>query len=76
MPELRAPWRAWMLALLLLLPAGCAHRATSAGGPVVRVRLLQATDQVIVAATESPTVRAASDSESHRLSFRRGQSVP
>src|SRR4051794_9764037 len=46
-----------------LLPAGCSSsRQQPAGhGPMIRVRLVAAADQVLVTASQSPTVKTSSD---------------
>src|SRR5947207_127638 len=59
-----------ILLFVMLSPAGSSHHGPQAmRGPVVRVRLLQAQDQVLLAATQPPTLRAASDGSPRTMQF-------
>ena len=72
----------WIVVCLLLLPPmGCSqqgiNRSNLSGDvPVVRVRLLQSQSQVMVAASESPYIRASSETEGRTVNFPRGTAVP
>jgi stage II sporulation protein D len=62
-----------LIALLaMMLPLGCHEQntvITSTRAPIVRVKLLAATDGVLVSATRSPLVTTTASSAPHRLHF-------
>jgi len=86
-PSRRRTWR-WVslfclctgLAAWALLGAGCSQNLSrgrrSEDSPVVRVRVLQNLDKVMITASEPPVAKAASDSVSHALNFPAGTPVP
>ena len=70
--------RSWLiLALALLLPAGCSSNrpVQQVQAPIIRVKLLSSVDQVLVSASQPPMVCAASDAEAHTMSFPENQKV-
>lgn len=60
---------AWLLVGLTWLPAGCSKSVnTSLGnGPIVRVKLLAAQDQVLLSAAETPTIQARPNGAPQRV---------
>jgi stage II sporulation protein D len=56
----------------VLIPIGCHEQAPvapNAHAPLVRVKLIQATDSVLVSASGSPLVKSTGESTPHRLHF-------
>ncbi len=72
----------WMglYALFLLWPLGCSQgpvrNEVAPGVPIVRVRLLQNQDKVLVTATSPAMVKSGSHSTPRRLNFPKGAEVP
>jgi stage II sporulation protein D len=59
-------------ALAVMIPIGCHEQSApgpNAHAPIVRVKLIQATDGVLVSATGSPLVKSAAEETPHRLHF-------
>src|SRR5687767_12260677 len=69
-----------ILCLLLFVPLGCTHNGSpsveDASSPVVRVRVLQAQEKVMVAASEPPLVTSPTNPQGQRLNFPPGIAVP
>jgi stage II sporulation protein D len=69
----------WMILLALLAPPACTqtHQLTgpNPAAPVVRVRLLQSQQQIILSGTESPLIRVGSSTQSRRLNLPRNAGV-
>ena len=76
--SLPGPWVAMLALLVLGWPPGCTQKeaAVSAGAPTVRVRILEARDQVNFAASNAVAVRAASGGKPRRLDVPREKPFP
>src|SRR4051812_13693980 len=64
--------------LAALLPAGCTstrQQPANTNSPIIRVRLLASTDQVLVTASETPTIKTSSDAAPRAIQFPRNQQV-
>jgi stage II sporulation protein D len=62
-----------LVLLGLLIPAGCSTSVrTSENAPIVRVRILENQEQVLVAASSAPIISSSGESGSHQLDFPRG----
>jgi stage II sporulation protein D len=68
-----------IFAMLVFVPAGCRQSAgaapNGAGAPIVRVKLLEKQDQIVLTAAQPPVVRASADPSAHRLNIPGGSSV-
>lgn len=77
---MRIPRWNWLVALLLFWPTGCGRNpppgVVAPGTPVVRVRLLQDQQRIMLSADQPPIVRVASDNTPRRLNFPKNATVP
>src|SRR5579862_3905050 len=67
-----------LLAIASLLPLGCRQNIADVpnqNAPVLRVKLVAATDQLLITATGTPLFKSAAESQPHRLRFPHGTPV-